>query len=308
MFKMDKKMVAAAVLGLAVSFGAAYQAPVMAAPAETNVSVQVNVQQEGKAIVTWEKGADAAVEVWGVGLPPVNMPAARGQALARRAALVDGYRQLAEAVDGVQIDSETTVKDLAVESDIVKANVKALVRGARVVDEHANADGSYSVKLSLPMFGEKQSVASVAIPQAKPTAFISDIPKVSETFKPTKEEKKEAKGYTGIIVDASGLGLQGTFSPVVFDTNGRAIYGMLEIDKDYAISHGMVEYSSDLQASAVNSRAGANPLVVKAVSVKGGGNSVNPVNPVISVEDGDKILLANEESGMLGKHAVVLVK
>lgn len=306
MLKMDKKMVVAAVLGLAVSFGAVYQPPVMAAPAETSVSVQINVEQ--KPIVNWEKGAAADIEVWGVGLPPVNMPASRGQALARRAAIVDGYRQLAEAVDSVQIDSETTMKDLAIESDVVKASVKALVRGARVIDEHLNADGSYSVKMSLPMFGSTKSVASVAIPQAKPTAFISDIPKVSEAFVPTKDEKVEAVGYTGIIVDASGLGLEGTFSPVVFDTNGRAIYGMLEIDRDFAISQGMVEYSGDLQAASVNSRAGANPLVVKATSVRGGGNSVNHVNPVISVEDGDKILYANEKTGMLTKHAVVFVK
>lgn len=234
------------------------------------------------------------------------MPATRGQALACCAAMVDAYRQLAEIIEGVNVDSETTMKDLAIESDVVKANVKALVKGSRVVDEHINAAGSYSVKMSLPMFGSStKSVASVAIPQAKPTDFISDIPKVSETFVPTKEEKVEAVGYTGIIVDASGLGLQGTFSPVVYDTNGRAIYGMLKIDREYAIIHGMVEYSGDLQAASVNSRAGANLLVVKAVSVKGGGNFVNPV---ISVEDGDKILYANEKSGILGKHAVVLVK
>lgn len=298
-----KNLLAAIALGLSMSLTSA--APVLAD--ETNVSVQVNVNQENKGIVSWEKGINAAVEVWGVGLPPVNADPHRATALARLAAKVDAYRQLAETVDGVQIDSETTMKDLAIESDVVQASVKALVKGARIVDEHANADGSYSVKMTIPVFGEA-SVASVAIPQVKQTAFISDIPKASEEFKPTKEEKKEAGGYTGIIIDASGLGLQGTFSPVLFDTNGRAIYGMLEIDKDYAISHGMVEYSADLQASAVNSRAGANPLVVKAVSVKGGGNSVNPVNPVISVEDGDKILYANEKSGMLGNHAVVFVK
>ena len=41
---MNKKMVAAMVLGLALNFGAAYQAPVvMAAPAETQVSVNVQV-------------------------------------------------------------------------------------------------------------------------------------------------------------------------------------------------------------------------------------------------------------------------
>lgn len=299
-----KKLIAAIALGLFMSLTSVL--PAFAD--ETNVSVEVNVNQESKDIVNWEKGAAADIEVWGVGLAPANMPATRGQALARRAAMVDAYRQLAETVEGVNVDSETTMKDLAIESDVVKANVKALVKGARVVDEHINADGSYSVKMSLPMFGSTKSVASVAIPQAKPTAFISDIPKVSETFVPTKEEKTEAVGYTGIIVDASGLGLEGTFSPVVFDTNGRAIYGMLEIDRDFAISQGMVEYSSDLQAASIKSRAGANPLVVKATSVRGGGNSVNHVNPVISVEDGDKILYVNEKTGMLSKHAVVFVK
>ena len=298
------KLIAAIALGLFMSLTSVL--PAFAD--ETNVSVEVNVNQESKGIVNWEKGAAADIEVWGVGLAPANMLATRGQALARRAAMVDAYRQLAETVEGVNVDSETTMKDLAIESDVVKANVKALVKGARVVDEHINADGSYSVKMSLPMFGSTKSVASVAIPQAKPTAFISDIPKVSETFVPTKEEKTEAVGYTGIIVDASGLGLEGTFSPVVFDTNGRAIYGMLEIDRDFAISQGMVEYSSDLQAASIKSRAGANPLVVKATSVRGGGNSVNHVNPVISVEDGDKILYVNEKTGMLSKHAVVFVK
>jgi len=83
---------------------------------------------------------------------------------------------------------------------------------------------------------------------------------------------------------------------------------MRNIDKDFAISKGMVEYYNDLQTATVNSRAGANPLVVKAVSVRGGANSVNPVNVVVSVEDGDKILYANEKSGMLENKAVAFVK
>ena len=83
---------------------------------------------------------------------------------------------------------------------------------------------------------------------------------------------------------------------------------MRNIDKDFAISKGMVEYYNDLQTATVKSRAGANPLVVKAVSVRGGANSVNPVNVVVSVEDGDKILYANEKSGMLENKAVAFVK
>lgn len=298
-----KKLLAAVALGLSMSLTSV--APVFAD--EANVAVQVNVQQNSKGSVNWEKGADADVEAWGVGLPPANMPAARGHALARRAAIVDAYRQLAETIQGVQVDSETTVRDLAVESDVISTKISALVKGARIIEERAEEDGSYSVRMAIPLYGVK-SVAAVAIPEAQKDILPEAEPEISEDFVPAPEVKAEAASYTGVIVDAAGLGLEGTFSPVIYDVNGRAIYGMRNIDKDFAISQGMVEYSSDLQTATSASRAGSNPLVVKAVSVRGGGNSVNPVNVVVSVEDGDKILYANEKTSMLEHKAVVFVK
>lgn len=300
---MKKNLLAAVVLGLSMSLTSV--APAMASA--DDVSVQVNVQQNVKGSVNWAKGAEADVEAWGVGLPPENVPAARGTALARRAAIVDAYRQLAETIKGVQVDSETTMLDLAIENDVVSTKISALVKGARIVEETANDDGSYNVRMTIPLYGVK-SVAAVAIPEANKDILPQETPEISEDYTPASEVKAQAASYTGVIVDAIGLGLEGTFSPVIYDVNGRAIYGMRNIDKDFAISNGMVEYYNDLQTATVNSRAGANPLVVKAVSVRGGGNSVNPVNVVVSVEDGDKILYANEKSGMLENKAVVFVK
>lgn len=300
---LKKNLLAALVFGLSMSLAGV--APAVASAYD--VSVQVNVQQNVKGSVNWEKGAEADVEAWGVGLPPVNMPAERGAALALRAATVDAYRQLAEIIKGVQVDSETTMRDLSVESDVVTAKVEALVQGARVVGKVVNKDGSYSVKVAVPLYGVK-SVAAVAVPEAQKTILPEEAPEISEDYTPAPEVQAEAASYTGVVVDAAGLGLEGTFSPVIYDVNGRAIYGMRNIDKDFAISKGMVEYYNDVQTAAVNSRAGANPLVVKAVSVRGGANSVNPVNVVVSVEDGDKILYANEKSGMLENKAVAFVK
>ena len=296
-------LLAAVVLGLSMSLTSV--APAIASA--DDVSVQVNVQQNVKGSVNWEKGAEADVEAWGVGLPPENMPAARGTALARRAAIVDAYRQLAETIQGVQVDSETTMRDLAIESDVVNTKISALVKGARIVEETANDDGSYSVRMAIPLYGVK-SVAAIAVPEVKEAILPEAALEISEDYIPDSEVKEEAASYTGVIIDAEGLGLEGTFSPVIYDVNGRAIYGMRNIDKDFAISQGMVEYSSDLQAAASSSRAGANPLVIKAVSVRGGANSVNCVNVVVSVEDGDKILYANEKSSMLENKAVVFVK
>lgn len=307
---MNKKMVLAMVLGLALSFGASYQAPVMAAPTnDTNVSVQVKLEQG--AYVDWSKGEESEIIATGLGYNPENM-VGRGMGLARRAAIVDAYRLLAETIKGVQVDADTTIESLIVQSDVVHTNVSALIKGAKIVAEGKGDDGGYYVMMSLPMFGEKQSVASAVLPEATKNIVSEPALKVDEKATPlTKEEVKEVRSvtYTGIVVDASGLGLEATFSPVVYDTNGRAIYGMKNINKDYAISKGMVEYSTDLQAACGGStRAGANPLVVKATTVKGGGNSINPVNVVVSVEDGDKILLANEKAPLLSECAVVFVK
>lgn len=307
---INKKMIAAAILGLAVSFGGAYTAPVMAAPAAgTSVSVNVNVQQE--AAIDWTKGAESDIVAVGVGYPPENA-GNRGNVLARRAAIVDAYRLLAETIQGVQIDSETTVESLVLQNDVVKARVNSLVKGARVVEEGANEDGSYFVKVRIPLFGAGKSVANAVLPEATKNVAPQPAAKVDEKTTPlTKEEIKEVKSvtYTGVIVDASNMGLEPTFSPVIMDTNGRVIYGMQNIDKDFAISKGMVEYATDLQAAAGGTtRAGANPLVVSATTVKGGNNSVNLVNVVVSVEDGDKILLANEQANMFGQCAVVFVK
>lgn len=307
---MNKKMVAAMVLGLTLSFGVSYQAPAIAAPVnDTNVSVQVKLEQG--AYVDWSKGEESEIVATGLGYNPENM-VGRGMGLARRAAIVDAYRLLAETIKGVQVDADTTIESLIVQSDVVHTNVSALIKGAKIVAEGKGDDGGYYVMMSLPMFGEKQSLASAVLPEATKSIISEPAPKVDEKSTPlTKEEVKEVRSvtYTGVVVDASGLGLEATFSPVIFDTNGRAIYGMKNINKDYAISKGMVEYSNDVQVAAGGStRAGANPLVVKATAVKGGGNSINPVNVVVSVEDGDKILLANEKAPLLNECAVVFVK
>ncbi len=306
---VSKKTIVAAVLSVALFGSTGLQSAVYAEEQNTTVSVNVQVQQETKGNVNWTKGAESDITVTGTGLPPANM-GSRGTPLARRAAIVDAYRYLAEAIKGVQVDADTLMQDLVIQSDTVRTQVSALVQGAKIVGEHANADGSYSVTMSIPLYGSN-SLAAVAIPEIQKNITPEPLPTVNikETSLP-KQEVKEVRsaGFTGVVVDASGLGLEATFSPVIYDENGRGIYGMKSINPDFAISKGMVEYATDCGQAVANSRAGANPLVVKAVAVRGGRNSVNKVNVVISVNDGDKILLANEKSGMLQNCAVVFVK
>ena len=292
----------------AVTFTCLANTPVFAEPATTNVAVNVEAQQKGA--INWDKGAESDVTAIGIGLPPDNM-GARGNVLARRAAIVDAQRNLAEIIKGVQIDSETILENLSVSSDIVRSKVSGLIQGARIIDEGLNEDGSYFVKMRVPMYGAQNSIASAALPEIRDNIAPEPLPQVDAAATAFSEQDVKAlqsANYTGVVVNAEGMGLEPTFSPVIYDVNGRIVYGIRNLDYDYAISQGMVAYAKTLEKATHGNRAGDNPLVIQAVGVRGGRNSVNKVNVVVSVEDGDRILLACEKSNILQQAAVVFVR
>ena len=306
---LSKRIVIATILGLTIFGGICTENPAHAeATQNTTVAVNVQVQQEAKGNIDWTKGAESEVIATGIGLPPENM-GSRVTPLARRAAIVDAYRNLAETIQGVQVDSDTVMQDLVIQSDTVRAQVSALIKGAKIIEEGQNADGSYFVRMSVPLYGAGNSVAAIAIPGIVASNILEPLPAVEKTSLPERQvEEIRSSAYTGVIVNASGLGLESTFSPVIYDENGRGIYGIKNINPDFAISQGMVSYARNMNQAMADSRIGSNPLVVNALAVRGGRNSANKVNVVITINDGDRILLANEKSGMLQNCAVVFVK
>ncbi len=70
--------------------------------------------------------------------------------LARRAALVDAYRNLAEEINGLRIDSQTYVRDFVAEFDQVRTDLDAFLRGAEVVSVTYLPDGTCEVEIEMP--------------------------------------------------------------------------------------------------------------------------------------------------------------
>ena len=347
--------------------------------------------------VDWDS---ANVEAIGTGVAPPNaMNPAQARMLARRAAIVDAYRQLAEMVQGVNVDSTTTVQNMMVVDDTINTRVNALVKGARIVAEDYDPEGGYLVTMRIGMFGgydslagavlkshpvrqpfpalaagvaptpaaEISAVAPAAVEQVMPlpvsapaapvapvvtapsvtaaagTAPVVTAPAVSapaapaapvpaavaapapaapvapaapaepvpavpaapaETAPvvpaaaPAPAAPAAVGGYTGLIVDCSGLGLRPAMSPVIKNDLGTPIYGYSNLDSGTVIQKGMAGYTSDIENAG---RAGSNPLIVRAVGLDGS-------NPVISAADANRVLLENSKSGFLDQTNVVFVR
>lgn len=245
----------------------------------------------------------------GYGVAPAGLPMGQAKAMARRAAVLDAQRNLVGEIQGTQIDSETTVEMAMVKSDIIKSKISGLIKGAHVIAESIEPDGSYKVTMSVPAYGVG-SLAEVAYGALQSEGKISNNPEP-----PAKPEPAFAKTYTpqssstysGLIINAQGYELVSTYSPRICDTNGRVIYGAKNVNASYAISNGVVEYTTGAAmaaaANAGNSRAGANPLIIKAVGTTA--KLVNKCDVVVSVEDGNKILMENTRSSFLSQYAVV---
>ena len=266
--------------------------PVLAAD---SIDVSVSVSQQVQNAVNWNQGKNSDIIAVGI-----SRPDSRGMALAREAAVMAAQRNLISIAQGLQINSETTMRDLIIESDVVNRNITGVLRGAQIVEENSLSDGGYYVKMRVPLYGISGSVAAAIMPTLLPAT-------PAPFAKPNENAKiEQTHGYTGVVIDASGLGLEPTFSPVIYDDGGRVIYGVENLQYDAVINEGMVGYSHNVNEGT--ERAGNTPLIIKATQVRGGDNSTNKVNVVVSSEDADKILLANESSQILERCAVVFVR
>jgi hypothetical protein len=95
-------------------------------------AVVSNVQSEQDVLAAEEK---MLISVVGQGVAPMNTSSpAQAYALAKRAAVADAYRLIAEKVKGVRIDGQDLIKNMMVKRSTVRTSVAAMVRNANIVE------------------------------------------------------------------------------------------------------------------------------------------------------------------------------
>lgn len=98
---------------------------------------------------------EVKIRAKGAGVPPARaINTAQARLMAERAAVVDGYRNLLEQAYGLQVTGSTTVRDFATQSDTIRTQVDAFVRGAKVVDTRYVEDGAVETEMEITLSRE----------------------------------------------------------------------------------------------------------------------------------------------------------
>jgi len=256
---------------------------------------QIIEQMGNRGVVNW---TDGYVEAVGIGAPPqrnIGTPQARPMAL--RAAQADAYRNLLEVINGVRVDSTTTIRDFTVESDVINTQVQGIVKGAKTMKQEYLSDGTVEVTVRMPMAG---NFASVIVPrilekrQAPPTP--PPAPKA-----PAPAQASEV--FTGLVVDARGIQARPAMSPRIIDEKGQEVYGSMNVEREYAVQQGMSGYARDLTAAQSNPRVTNNPVSVKGLRTEGAGRS----DIVIADAEAERIRAGADNQGFLKKCRVMIV-
>lgn len=244
----------------------------------------------GKGSVDWTARTITAV---GIGAPNPNMPEVTARPMAIRAARDVALRNALEIINGIQMNSSTTVENFMVKNDVIRSSVQGYIRQFEVGEPRYMSDKTIEISVTVPL---DQKLAETLLPQTIQTTPAAVPGPVAIHSVPTN--------YTGLIIDARGYQVKPALVPKILDEDGREIYGSAYVSRTWAVKWGMAGYAkTPEQAIALVDRIGANPGMVKALKATG----ANRCDLVISNKDAMDIRAIAKSSKFLSDCRVIIL-
>lgn len=246
---------------------------------------------DDRACIDWERQVAIAL---GTGAPATwAQNAAQKNISAERAARLDAARNLLELIKGVALTSDSTVSQSMVANDAVSSSIQGELNSIRAVDRPKYfSDGSVQVKLEASL----RRVIPVELYAGPPTELGAQAPAATSSV-------STGSSYTGLVINALGLGVSPAMSPKIYDPDGREVYGSAFVSREFAISQGIVGYVKSLEAAQQSDRVKGNPAIVKAVEAKG----PNKADLVLSKEDSEKLRTLSQQQTFMREARVMIV-
>lgn len=252
------------------------------------VPANLVAQDGGRGEINWVQGYVSAV---GNGAA-TSGSMAQSRPLARRAAVGDALRNLLEIMKGVKIDSATTVENFVVSSDVIRAHVDGVVKGAHIVNGsekfEPQPDGSLLVSLEMRVCitgncgASRTSLVQVLADRIKPPAYLPPpappppptppVPLPAVAASPKAYPCDLTKPVTGLVVNLEGLPFERVLLPVIVVEDKESglftVYSAKNVKPAVVRTYGVVRYADTVdQALQGNKQIGSNVLVIPVSAI-----------------------------------------
>jgi len=251
--------------------------------------------------VDWTTGIATAT---GIGVPPkASSSALQAKEMTRTAAWSVALRNLLEVVNGLYLDSTTTVNNFVTSNDDVRARVEGMIQGAKLVQEREMPTGEFETTVQMKLGGPFSDLMLPQSPQKSEPLKRLELNAPSQVTNPTK------KKYTGVVIDARGTGAKPALAPRVLTTQGEEAYSAAYVDKTQTAAGNVDEknriawYVTSETAATTHARVAANPLMLKAIRAEG----TNHTDLVIHDADAQLIQLLPENFLFLKQAKVIII-
>jgi hypothetical protein len=218
-----------------------------AEPAKADPPKTDPAKREGT--VDWQ---GQVIKATGSGAPDMrSLSPAQARLGAEKAAQLDAFRNLIAQAKGIHISSDKTVGE-AMAKDEVKGRVEGVVKGFKVVKKRYYSDQGVEMDVEVPLSGLAQAVLD---PGSAPAQTV-----------PVKATEGR---YTGLLVDARGLGVQPVLAPRLLDASGKVLYAAETMGADARKDAVPARYFKSLEQARSAPALGGSPLLVKAQKAQG---------------------------------------
>ena len=244
----------------------------------------VLLEQVDSGCIDW---STATVRASGAGAPADSDD---NQSSDAAAGILDRARQSAQAnllrtVNTIRIDSITRIADRSADNEAFRDGLHALIDNAAITRQEYLSDGTLAIELTMSLTGGfGQFVLPEGIRQVEPVTTMTATQQ-EEPSPPGDEEAADTLPYTGMIIDATGIGARPALVPVIVDESGEVVYGPAFVSREFAVSRGMSGFATTLEAARKDQRVGSHPMIVKAVRTRPTGNT----DLVISTADAARL-------------------
>ena len=192
---------------------------------------------------------------------------------------------LLETIYAIRIDATSWVGDHVAQNAAFRNGLSTLARNASLTRQGYLSDGTVEIELTMKLTGGfSQFVLPEEIRQVDAVVTMTAAePDAEAPLNVT--DGTDSGPYTGLILDASGLGAKPSLVPVVVDEAGEVVYGPAFVSREFAVSRGMSGFATTLAAARNDKRVGSRPLVVKAIRTR----STGETDLVVSITDAARL-------------------